>query len=86
MKKILILFAHPALQKSRVNKVLVRELSQVEGVTFHDLYQAYPEYDIDVEKEKQLLLEHQVVIFHHPFFWYLLRSPSWRGAYLKQQM
>ena len=70
MKKILILFAHPALQKSRVNKVLVRGLSQVEGVTFHDLYQAYPEYDIDVETEKQLLLEHQVVIFHHPFFWY----------------
>jgi glutathione-regulated potassium-efflux system ancillary protein KefG len=56
LKKILILFAHPALQKSRINKA--------------DLYQAYPEFDIDVEKEKQLLMEHQVVIFHHPFFWY----------------
>ena len=70
MKKILILFAHPALQKSRVNKVLVRDIDLIDGVTFHDLYQAYPEFDIDVEKEKHLLFDHQVIIFHHPFFWY----------------
>ncbi len=70
MKKILILFAHPAMQKSRVNKILVKGLEKIKDVTFHDLYQAYPEFDIDVEKEKQLLLEHQVVVFHHPFFWY----------------
>ena len=70
LKKILILFAHPALQKSRINRVLVNGLGKIEGVTFHDLYQAYPEFDIDIENEKQLLIEHQVVIFHHPFFWY----------------
>jgi glutathione-regulated potassium-efflux system ancillary protein KefG len=70
LKKILILFAHPALQKSRINKILIKGITQIDGVTFHDLYQAYPEFDIDVEKEKQLLLDHQVVIFHHPFFWY----------------
>lgn len=70
MKKILILFAHPALQKSRINKVLVKGLDQIDGITLHDLYQAYPEFDIDVEKEKQLLLDHQVIIFHHPLFWY----------------
>jgi len=70
LNKILILFAHPALQKSRINKALIKGLNQIDGVTFHDLYQAYPEFDIDVEKEKLLLLDHQVVIFHHPFFWY----------------
>ena len=70
MKKILILFAHPALQKSRINRVLVHGVEKIDGVTFHDLYQAYPEFDIDIEKEKQLLTEHQVVVFHHPFFWY----------------
>jgi glutathione-regulated potassium-efflux system ancillary protein KefG len=70
LKKILILFAHPALQKSRINKSLIKGISQIDGVTFHDLYQAYPEFDIDVENEKRLLEEHQVVIFHHPLFWY----------------
>lgn len=70
MRKILILFAHPALQKSRINKVLIKGISQIEGITFHDLYQVYPEFDIDVEKEKELLVNHQVVVFHHPLFWY----------------
>ncbi len=70
MKKILILFAHPAFHKSRINKILVEGIDQIEGVTFHDLYQWYPELDIDISKEQALLNEHDVVIFHHPFFWY----------------
>lgn len=70
MKKILIHFAHPALQKSRVNRVLIEGLDKLEGVTFHDLYQAYPEIDIDVRYEKELLEQHDIIIFHHPFFWY----------------
>lgn len=70
MKKILILFAHPALQKSRVNRILIEGLGDIEGVTFHDLYQAYPELDLDVQAEKELLQRHEVIVFHHPFFWY----------------
>jgi glutathione-regulated potassium-efflux system ancillary protein KefG len=70
LKKILILFAHPALQKSRINKILIKGLEKIDGVTFHDLYQAYPELDVDVEREKQLLTNHDIIIFHHPLFWY----------------
>lgn len=70
MKKILILFAHPALQKSRVNRVLIEGLDKLEGITFHDLYQVYPEIDIDVRFEQELLEQHDIIIFHHPFFWY----------------
>ena len=70
MKKILILFAHPALQKSRINKHLIPGLQKMEGVTFHDLYQHYPDFDIDIKFEQKLLEEHEVVIFHHPLFWY----------------
>jgi len=68
--KILVLFAHPAFQKSRVNKILVDGLSDLEGITFHDLYQEYPEMDINVMREKELLLEHDVVMFQFPLFWY----------------
>lgn len=70
MKKILILFAHPALQKSRVNKILIDGLEKIESVTFRDLYQFYPEIDIDVPEEQELLVRHDVIVFHHPFFWY----------------
>jgi glutathione-regulated potassium-efflux system ancillary protein KefG len=69
-RRILILFAHPALQRSRVNRALVREARDLDGVTFHDLYEAYPELDIDVAREQQLLLQHHVVVFHHPMYWY----------------
>lgn len=70
MKKILILFAHPAFQKSRVNKILIQGLQDIDGVTFHDLYQAYPEMDIEIKVEQKLVEEHDVIIFHHPFYWY----------------
>jgi glutathione-regulated potassium-efflux system ancillary protein KefG len=69
-KKILILFAHPALEKSRVNIHLTEAIKEMEGVHFHDLYQEYPDFHIDVKREQELLMEHDVIIFHHPFFWY----------------
>ena len=42
----------------------------MEGITFHDLYQSYPEFDIDVKHEQELLEQHQIIVLHHPFFWY----------------
>ena len=70
MKRILIIFAHPAFEKSRVHKALIDTASKVNGVLIHDLYELYPDFDIDVEKEKELLVQHDVIIWQHPFFWY----------------
>jgi len=70
MKRILILFAHPALEKSRVNKALAEQIRQLSALTFHDLYEQYPDFDIDVSREQELLSSHDIVIFHHPFLWY----------------
>jgi glutathione-regulated potassium-efflux system ancillary protein KefG len=70
MSKILILFAHPALEKSRVNKRLIRDISSLTNVTFNDLYDEYYDFDIDIEREKKLLIENDLIILHHPFFWY----------------
>ena len=68
--RVLILFAHPALEKSRVHRQLVRAVSTLPGVTFHDLYEAYPHFDVDVRREQALLVSHDVVVLQHPFFWY----------------
>lgn len=70
MAKVLILFAHPALEKSRVQKQLVRHIRTLQGITFRDLYETYPDLDIDVKHEQKLLLEHDIIIFQHPFYWY----------------
>ncbi len=42
----------------------------MDHVTFHDLYEAYPHYHINVKYEQELLLAHDIIIFQHPFYWY----------------
>ena len=69
-RRILVLFAHPALQKSRINRPLAAAAKQIPGVTFHDLYEEYPQFQIDVAREQKLLVEHDVIVFQHPFYWY----------------
>lgn len=68
--KILILFAHPLFEKSFVNQELVRHIPISNHITFHDLYEEYPEFDIDVKKEQALLEKHDIIIWHHPMYWY----------------
>jgi glutathione-regulated potassium-efflux system ancillary protein KefG len=68
--KILVLFAHPAIQKSRVNRILREAARSLSGVTVHDLYEAYPHFGIDVPREQSLLTSHDILVFQHPLFWY----------------
>jgi len=70
MNKVLILFAHPAFHKSRINSELVRAVKKLEGVTFNNLYENYPDFYIDVKREKKLLVDHDIIVWHHPFYWY----------------
>jgi glutathione-regulated potassium-efflux system ancillary protein KefG len=70
MSKILIIFAHPLLEKSRIHNELLHYARKVPEVLIHDLYERYPEFDINVEKEKRLLSAHDVIIWQHPFYWY----------------
>jgi glutathione-regulated potassium-efflux system ancillary protein KefG len=68
--RVLIIFAHPALEKSRVNRYLARAVEGMPEVTFHDLYEEYPDFQIDVKGEQELLVAHDVIVFQHPFYWY----------------
>ncbi|MCG6187046.1 glutathione-regulated potassium-efflux system oxidoreductase KefF [Maribellus maritimus] len=70
MKRILVIFAHPAIQKSRINQQMIRALRGLEWVTVNDLYDNYPDFYIDVIKEQQLLMLHDIIVWHHPFYWY----------------
>jgi glutathione-regulated potassium-efflux system ancillary protein KefG len=70
MARVLILFAHPALEKSRIHRRLIRETPSLPEITFHDLYEEYPTFDIDVPREQALLSEHDLIVLQHPFFWY----------------
>lgn len=68
--RLLVLFAHPALHHSRVQRRLLAAARGVAHVTVHDLYDAYPDFDVDVPREQALLQAHDVVVFQHPLYWY----------------
>jgi len=70
MKRILILFAHPAFERSRNHRHLIHAAREIEGVTIHDLYEAYPDLVIDVKREQELLVNHDVIVMQHPMYWY----------------
>ena len=70
MNKILINFAHPARRRSIINKALLAAVDGLDDVTINDLYFNYPDFLIDVKREKALCEEHDVIIFQHPFYWY----------------
>jgi putative NADPH-quinone reductase len=69
-RRILVLFAHPSLERSEVNRPLAEATAQVEGVTLVDLYAEYPDFAIDVEREQGRLRAHDVLCFMHPLYWY----------------
>lgn len=68
--KVLVLYAHPSPQRSEVNQHLFKAAKKVEGVTVVDLYHEYPTYHINIDKEQQRLIDHDVIIFQFPLYWY----------------
>lgn len=69
-RSVLVLFAHPALEHSRVQRRLLEAPSGLAGVRVRDLYELYPDLDVDVGVEQSILGEHDAVLFQHPFYWY----------------
>lgn len=70
MASILVLFAHPLLEKSKVQTELLKGAMHLSGVTINDLYERYPDFDIDVKREQKLLSTHDIIIWQHPLYWY----------------
>jgi len=68
-----------------VNRRLLGALRDVENVTIHDLYEAYPTMSIDVAREQELMLANDVIVFQHPFYWYSVPSilKEWQDLVLE---
>ncbi len=69
-QRVLLLFAHPAIHKSRANRTLFAAAQAVDGLTVRNLYEIYPDFLIDVPTEQRLLESHDVVVLQPPFYWY----------------
>ncbi|MBR6895302.1 MAG: NAD(P)H-dependent oxidoreductase [Lactococcus sp.] len=65
----LVLIAHPNLSTSRFNQTWKTELAK-HDVTVHDLYASYPDGKINPQKEQDLLVQHDRIVFQFPLYWY----------------
>ncbi|GEO81293.1 NAD(P)H-dependent oxidoreductase [Pararhodospirillum oryzae] len=70
MTPVLVLFVHPALRRSRVNRTLRAALADLDGVRVHDLYETYPDFFIDAAAEQALLSDCGALVVQHPIYWY----------------
>ena len=69
-RHVLILIAHPALHRSRINKTMLNQVTGLDNITVQNLYESYPDFYIDVHREQALLLNTDLVVFQHPMYWY----------------
>lgn len=84
-KKVLVLFAHPAQSRSEVNRHLFHDARQNKHVTAVDLYAEYPDFNINIEREQQRLVDHDVIVFLFPLYWYSTPSilKEWQDLVLE---
>ncbi len=67
---LLLIFAHPYLDRSRANQALLSAVSDLDGLELRSLYELYPGFDIDVQAEQAALARAKVVVWQHPIYWY----------------
>lgn len=67
---ILIIYAHPYPDKSKVNEVMLKQASNNPDVVIRSLYDLYPDFNIDVQAEQQALEQAELLVLQHPLYWY----------------
>ncbi|MFD9002636.1 NAD(P)H-dependent oxidoreductase [Streptomyces sp. NPDC059582] len=82
--RTLVLLAHPHLDRSRINSALADAVRDLDDVTVHDLYAAYPDQVLDIAAEQRLVREHDVIVFQFPFHWYSI--PGFLKQWLDEVM
>ena len=70
MARLIVYYAHPGHRFSHENQQMAKAAAEVDGITVVDLYREYPRFYIDANLEQQRLLDHDVVLFQFPLFWY----------------
>jgi glutathione-regulated potassium-efflux system ancillary protein KefG len=67
---VLVVIAHPAMERSRANKAMAMAVKGTPGVTLLDLYETYPDFVIDVRAEQKRLIACHSLVVQFPLYWY----------------
>ncbi|HMB73921.1 MAG TPA: NAD(P)H-dependent oxidoreductase [Gammaproteobacteria bacterium] len=85
MARLIVYYAHPGHRYSHANKSMFAAAGTVTGITLVDLYAEYPRFDINIDREQSRLLDHDVILFQFPMFWYSTPSllKEWQDLVLE---
>lgn len=89
--RALVVFADPSLHRTRISRRVADAAAGMEGVAVRDLYQLYPDFYIDVRRERALLASAPLVVFVFQLAWYAMPAllkewfdtvvkPEWAGG------
>lgn len=70
--RALVVFADPSLHRSRISRRVADAVSSLPGVQVVDLYQRYPDFYIDVRREREQLKAAPLVLFMFQLGWYAM--------------
>lgn len=68
--KILVVQAHPTMEKSIVNKAMLNLVEDKDNIEVRKLYDLYPTWEIDKKKEQAALESADRIVLQFPFYWY----------------
>ncbi|MBQ5949201.1 NAD(P)H-dependent oxidoreductase [Massilia sp. ST3] len=88
--RALVVFADPALHRSRISRRVGEAARSLPDVVVQDLYELYPDLYVDVRRERALLKEADLVVFAFQLSWYAMPAllkewfdtvfkPEWTG-------
>lgn len=65
----LVIVAHPNISQSRVNRHFF-EIIQKKNIMAYNLYDKYPDEEIDIFEEQNMLEKADRIVLQFPFYWY----------------
>ena len=84
--RLLHYLIHPVQSRSVANAALWQSTRSFDGITRVDLYADYPRHNINADTEQKQLLDHDIIAFQFPMFWYAAPSllKEWTNLVLEQ--
>ena len=67
---VALIYAHPYAERSLANRELLAAVTDLAFVELRPLYDLYPDFDIDVDTERDRLAAVDIVVLQHPVYWY----------------
>lgn len=81
--KVLVIYSHTYHEKSYAGKAILEVLKAQPNVEIRNLEELYPDLNkIDIAAEQEALVGADVIIFHHPVFWFSV--PAAMKCYLDE--